>query len=136
MAGELITSAANAAMHAAPATGRTLTLADVGVLDQLVAHLPAARQLAIGRSLLEDERVVSSPIMRGPLAAIQSGLAPVATPEVKAGTLLANVRSSLAQEIGRIDGTIATAGLAGHPDYGVIGSIRSNLRLLEALRVI
>lgn len=137
MAGELIAAAAHAATGgAASAAKRALTLADVGVLDQLVAELPAARQLSIGRGLLADARVHSSPIVRGPLAAIRNGLMPVQTPDVVAATVLANIRAALDQEIGRIDGLVPTTGYAGHPDYMVVGSIRENLTLLEGLKVI
>ena len=125
------------ATHAArSAATRALTLADVPVLDQVVAEWPAARPLAIGRSLLADARVESSPIMRGPLAAIRSGLAPITTEDVGVATLLKSVRDSLDQEIGRIDGTVETVGLAGHPVYENVGAMRTNLSLLEALSVI
>lgn len=137
MAGELIATAAHAATSAATGVAkRALTLADVGVLDHLIADLPAARQLSIGRGLLADARVHSSPIVRGPLAAIRNGRAPVQTQDVAASTVLANIRAGLNQEIGRIDHVVPTSGYAGHPDYMVVGSIHENLTLLEALRVI
>jgi hypothetical protein len=137
MSGEMLVDAARAAGGAvAQGAKRSLTMADVGVLDQLVKDLPAMKQLSIGRNLLADARVHSSPIVRGPLAAIRSGLRPVETSDVAANTLLANVRSSIDQEINRIDGVIPSNGYDGHPDYMVVGSIRENLNLLEALKVI
>ena len=137
MHGDMITNAAKAAGGgAAQGAKRALTMADVAVLYTLVAELPAVKQLAIGRNLLADARVHSTPNVRGPLAAIRTGLAPVESADVAASTLLANVRSSLDQEINRIDGVIPSNGYDGHPDYMVVGSIRENLNLLEALQVI
>jgi hypothetical protein len=132
----LVDAARAAGGAAAQGARRSLTMADVAVLDQLVAKLPAMEQLGIGRKLLADPRVHSTPNVRGPLAAIRNGLHPVETSDVAASTLLANVRSSLDQEINRIDGVIPSNGYDGHPDYMVVGSIRENLNLLEALKVI
>lgn len=137
MNGDMITSAAKAAVSAAaPATVKVRGMAEVAILDQLVAHLPRSTQLSFGRQLLADARVHSTPNVRGPLAAIRNGLKPVETADVAAGSLLANVRSGLDQEINRIDGLIPSNGYDGHPDYMVVGSIRENLNLLEALKVI
>jgi hypothetical protein len=137
MNGESIVNAARAiGGEAAPAAKRALTMDDVAVLDTLLAGKPESFQLQIGRKLLADPRVHSTPAVRGPLAAIRNGLAPVHTEEVGASTILANIRSSIDQEINRIDGKIPSNGYDGHPDYMVVGSIRENLNLLEALKVI
>lgn len=136
----MIRSAAGVAAHAASdAAGRTLTLADVSVLDQLVSGLPAARQLQIGRQLLDDPRVMTSPVVKGPLAAIRSGLAGVESQDVRIASVLSNVRSSIDQELGRMSGTVQPTVLVNgdfHPDYGVVGSIRDNLTMLAAFRAI
>jgi hypothetical protein len=133
----MITNAARAATGAVEHGAiRIRGLSEVAILDQLVAHLPEPTQLSYGRQLLADARVHSTPAVRGPLAAIRSGLRPIETSDVAAGTVLANVRSSLDQEIDRIDGVIPSMGYDGHPDYMVVGSIRENLDLLEALKVI
>jgi hypothetical protein len=133
----MITGAARAVESAAAKAPLQLRgLGDVAILDQLVKDLPAMTQLKYGRQLLADARVHSTPAVRGPLAAIRTGLRPVESSDVAASTLLSNVRASLDQEIDRIDGVIPSMGYDGHPDYMVVGSIRENLNLLEALQVI
>jgi hypothetical protein len=137
MNGESIVNAARAmGGEATQAAKRALTMDDVAVLDTLLTGKPESFQLQIGRKLLADPRVHSTPAVRGPLAAIRNGLAPVTAEEVGASTILANIRSSIDQEIDRIDGVIPSNGYDGHPDYMVVGSIRENLNLLEALKVI
>jgi hypothetical protein len=140
MNAEMLGAAASTAAHAAgDAARRTLTLADVNVLDQLVSGLPTARQLQIGRQLLDDPRIMTSPVVKGPLAAIRSGLEGVSSQDVRITSVLANVRSSIDQELGRMAGTVEPTVLVGsdfHPDYGVVGSIRDNLNMLAAFQVI
>jgi hypothetical protein len=140
MNAEMLGAAAATAVHAAgDATRRTLTLADVEVLDQLVSSLPRARQLAIGRQLLDDPRVLTSPIVKGPLAAIRSGLEDVASQDVRIASVLGNVRSSIDQELARMAGRVQPAvQVEGRfvPDNAVVGSIRDNLNMLAAFRVI
>ncbi|MCW2921253.1 MAG: hypothetical protein JWL76_1127 [Thermoleophilia bacterium] len=140
MNAEMVGAAASTAAHAAgDAAKRSLSLADVEVLDTLVSSMPKARQLQIGRQLLDDQRVYASPIVKGPLAAIKSGLADVTAQDVRITSVLANVRNSIDQELGRMAGIVEPTVLVGteyHPDYGVVGSIRDNLNMLAAFKVI
>ncbi len=140
MNAEMLGAAASTVAHATGAAAkRTLTLADVEVLDTLVSNLPKTRQLQIGRQMLDDARVATSPIVKGPLAAIKSGLSDVASQDVRISSVLANVRSSIDQELGRMAGTVEPTVLVGteyHPDYGVVGAIRDNLNMLAAFQVI
>ncbi len=140
MNAEMLGAAASTAAHAAgDVAKRTLTLADVDVLDQLVSGLPKARQLQIGRQLLDDQRIITSPVVKGPLAAIRSGLEGIDSQDVRITSVLANVRSSIDQELGRMTGRVEPTVLVEgvyHPDYGVVGAIRDNLRMLTAFQVI
>lgn len=140
MNADMLGAAASTAAHAAgDAAKRTLTLADVEVLDTLVSGMPKARQLQIGRQLLDDQRVATSPVVKGPLAAIRSGLEEVASQDVRITSVLANVRNSIDQELGRMAGTVQpTVLVAGqfHPDYRVVGGIKDNLTMLAAFKVI
>ena len=140
MNAEMLGAAASTAAHATgDAAKRSLTLADVEVLDQLVSSMPKARQLAIGRQLLDDPRVLTSPVVKGPLAAIRSGLEDVCSQDVRITSVLANVRSTIAQELDRMAGRIQPAVIVEGkfvPDNAAVGSIRDNLNMLAAFQVI
>lgn len=112
---------------------RAITMADVAILDRLVADLPPQHQISIGRSMLDDARINASPIMRGPLAAIREGLSHLRTANPAHASLLNDVRTTIDTEIGRIDGDVETVGLAGHPDYNAVGAARASLDLLHSL---
>jgi hypothetical protein len=133
-------AAANAVANAADDVAkRAFTVAEVEVLDQIVAGLPKARQLEIGRQLLDHPQVLGTPLVRGPLAAIRTGLEDVTSEHVQVTTMLANVRASIDQELGRMAGTVEPTVLVDgtfHPNYSVVGSIGSNLRSLAGFGVI
>ena len=77
--------------------------------------------------------------MKGPLAAIRSGLDGVASQDVRVTSVLENVRTSIDQELGRMAGRVEPSVLVDgtyHPDYGVVGAIRDNLRMLTSFQVI
>ncbi len=140
MNAEMLGAAAATAAHVAgDAAKRSLTLADVEVLDQLVSSLPKVRQLEIGRQLLDDPRVLTSPVVKGPLAAIRSGLEDVGSQDVRITTVLGNVRTTIDQELARMAGRVQPAVLVDGkfvPDNAAVGSIRDNLNMLAAFRVI
>src|SRR5690606_23328169 len=69
---------ARAATGMAQATGgaarRSFSLADVGILDELVQSWSHADQIAVARQMLAHPAVESSPIVRGPLATLKRSL--------------------------------------------------------------
>lgn len=128
---------ARAATGLAQATGsaarRSFSLADVGVLDELVQSWSHADQISVARQMLAHPSVESSPIVRGPLATLRRSLAGASSQNVSVSTLLHDVQTKLAQEIDRIDGVNPSGGLDGHPDYAAVGSVRTGLDLLDRL---
>ncbi|MCB0878244.1 MAG: hypothetical protein KDC46_04605 [Thermoleophilia bacterium] len=126
---------ARAATGMAEAAGsrmvRSISRAEVGVLDELVASWPKLDQLDVARTMLAHPQVGNSPLVRGPLATLRSVLTGASSENVAHATLLKDAQVKIAQEIDRIDGLIPSGGLDGHPDYAVVGSIKQTLDVLD-----
>lgn len=117
-----------------PAAQRALSRIDVANLGTLVEAFPREQKLAIGMKLLQDVRVASDPIVRGPLEAIRQGLEGVTSLNPTASTLLDETRHAIGIELLRTSGITPAGlveGLKGHPEYAVIGDIKSNLEILK-----
>ena len=116
---------------AAANAARTFTMKEVPIIDTLVDDLPRAKQLALGRQMLQHPEVHGSPAARGPLALIKQAIAPIRSPNEQGEQLLGMVRTNIDTEIQRIDGLIPSGGYDGHPDYAAVGQVIEGLDLLE-----